>query len=184
MTVRIDAALKKLRETVRAGALNRPGVYRMLAETGIVIYVGKSKRLRTRLMGYFRARAEEKGFRIIREARRVEWEYVPSEFASLLLELELIKKYRPPYNVHQKRDGLYSFLKLSGGGAPRLSVVRRIADEPASYFGLRGATESMIYQSVWRPGGASGWAPNASAAVPAPRTAAPPRAAAPACPPP
>ena len=144
VTLRIDGPLRKLRETVRAGALNRPGVYRMLGETGIIIYVGKSKRLRTRLMGYFRARAEEKAFRIIREARRVEWEYVPSEFASLLLELELIKKHRPPYNVHQKRDGLYSFLKLSGGGAPRLSVVRRISEEPASYFGPFPGGERIV----------------------------------------
>jgi excinuclease ABC subunit C len=131
----VDPPLKALRETVRAAALNRPGVYRMLAETGVVIYVGKSKRVRTRLLGYFRARSEEKAWRIIREAQAVEWEYVPSEFASLLRELELIKRYRPPYNVRQKRDGLYSFLKLSTGGAPKLNVVRRINDEPGTYFG-------------------------------------------------
>ncbi len=135
MPTAIDSPLKTLRESVRAGALNRPGVYRMVADTGVVIYVGKSKRVRTRLLGYFRAKSKEKAWRIIREARQVEWEYVPSEFASLLRELELIKRFRPPHNVRQKRDALYSFLKLSTGGAPKLNVVRRISEEPAHYFG-------------------------------------------------
>jgi excinuclease ABC subunit C len=107
----------------------------MTGSGGVVIYVGKSKRIRTRLLGYFRAKRGQKGWRIIREASSVEWEYVPSEFASLLKELELIKRLRPPYNVQRKRDALYSFLKLSAGPAPRLHVVRRVNDEPGSYFG-------------------------------------------------
>lgn len=111
----------------------------MLSGNGVVVYVGKSKRIRTRLLGYFRAKSEEKAWRIIREAQAVEWEYVPSEFASLVRELELIKLYRPPYNVRHKRDGLYCYLKLSRNGAPRLSVSRRIGDDAARYFGpLRG----------------------------------------------
>jgi excinuclease ABC subunit C len=131
--------LRELRDEVRAGALNRPGTYRMLGATGEVLYVGKSKRVRTRLMGYFRAKKEEKGWRILREAARIEWEYQPSEFAALLRELELIKRNRPRYNVRQKRDGIYSFLKLSGGPAPKLYVVRQVLDDAATYFGpLRG----------------------------------------------
>jgi excinuclease ABC subunit C len=124
-----------LRDKVRTGALNRPGVYRMIGASGVVIYVGKSKRLRTRLMGYFRARQHEKAWRILREANGLEWDYAPSEFASLLLELELIKHHRPPYNVRQKRDALYSFLKLTPCPAPRLHVVRRAADDGGTYFG-------------------------------------------------
>lgn len=131
----VDNPLKLLRDKVRAGASNRPGIYRMMAASGVVLYVGKSKRLRTRLMGYFRAREQEKAWRIMREAEGLEWEYTPSEFASLLRELELIKKLRPPYNVRSKRDGIYSFLKLSAGPAPKLAVVRRVNDEPGSYFG-------------------------------------------------
>lgn len=131
----LEPRLASIRESIRAGATNRPGVYRMVAETGVVIYVGKSKQLRTRLLGYLRAKSEEKAWRIIREAKRVEWEYLPSEFASLLRELELIKKHRPPYNVHRKRDGLYSFLRMSAGGAPSLNVVRRVSDTPGIYHG-------------------------------------------------
>lgn len=143
----VESTLHELRATVRANALNRPGVYRMVGRGGIVIYVGKSKRVRTRLLGYFRAAGEEKAWRIIRDAQRIEWEYVPSEFASLLKELELIKQHRPPYNVRQKRDGNYAFLKLSAGLAPRLHVVRRVAGGPGVYFGpFRGG--SRISEAV------------------------------------
>jgi excinuclease ABC subunit C len=131
----LEPGLAEIRGIIRAEARNRPGVYRMVAETGVVIYVGKSKQVRTRLLGYLRAKSTDKAWRIIREARRVEWDYVPSEFAALLLELELIKKFRPPYNVHQKRDALYSFLRLSPGGAPALNVVRRVSEQPGTYYG-------------------------------------------------
>src|SRR6476660_1708693 len=75
-----DAQLAVMRDSVRTGAQDRPGVYRMLSSDGEIVYVGKSKRLRTRLLSYFRCGSEEKGSRIVREATRVEWEYTPSEF--------------------------------------------------------------------------------------------------------
>ncbi|MQA89990.1 MAG: nuclease [Gemmatimonas sp.] len=134
---------RTLRDKVRGGAQNRPGVYRMMGTKGVVIYVGKSKRLRTRLLGYFRAKRKEKAWRIIREAAAIDWEYTPSEFASLLRELELIKRFRPPYNVRQKRDGIYWFLKLSSGPAPRVQMVRRPNNEPGSYYGPLRAREGL-----------------------------------------
>src|SRR5690606_38136137 len=129
------SSARLLREQVRQSAENRPGVYRMLGAGGVVLYVGKSKRVRTRLLSYFRAKASEKAWRIVQETKAVDWEYVPSEFASLLRELELIKRYRPPFNVRQKRDGIYVFLKMTDGPAPRLHVVRRVTDKPGTYFG-------------------------------------------------
>jgi excinuclease ABC subunit C len=135
VATRYDSTIEALRAEVRAAAQNRPGVYRMVGRSGVVIYVGKSKRVRTRLLGYFRARENEKAWRIVREAHGVEWDYAPSEFAALLLELELIKKHRPPYNVRQKRDALYSFLKLTPDAAPKLHAVKRIGEEPGTYFG-------------------------------------------------
>ena len=116
-------------------ARNRPGTYRMLGADGEVVYVGKSKQLRTRLLSYFRAKRGEKGHRIINEARALEWTYEPSEFAALLRELELIKRFRPRLNVQHKRDGRWSFLKLTGGAAPRLFVVHAVSDDAAAYFG-------------------------------------------------
>ena len=107
----------------------------MIGDDGEVLYVGKSKAVRTRLLSYFRAREGEKAHRIVREARRVEFDYTPNEFAALLRELELIKRHRPRFNVRYRRDGSYSFLKLSRDAAPRLFVVRRVGDDSATYFG-------------------------------------------------
>ena len=107
----------------------------MIGEDGEVLYVGKSKAVRTRLLSYFRAKDGEKAFRLVREAARVEFDYTPNEFAALLRELELIKRHRPRFNVRYRRDGIYSFLKLSRDAAPRLFVVRRVSDDAATYFG-------------------------------------------------
>jgi len=130
--------LAAMRAWVRENARNEPGVYRMIADDGEIVYVGKSKQIRSRLMSYFRASyPEEKGARIIRDATRVEWDYEPSEFAALLRELRLIKQYRPRFNVAMKRDTRhYSFIKISRGAAPRLNVVRGAGpDDAAVYYG-------------------------------------------------
>ena len=133
-----DDQIKLMREAVRAGAADRPGIYRMLSSTGEVVYVGKSKRVRSRLLSYFRCSyPEEKGARILREAESIDWEYTPSEFAALLKELRLIKTYRPRLNVAMKRDAMhYSFIKLTRGSAPKLAVVRGAsADDASVYYG-------------------------------------------------
>ncbi|HEY0970841.1 MAG TPA: UvrB/UvrC motif-containing protein [Gemmatimonadales bacterium] len=133
-----DAQLELMRGEVRAGAVDRPGVYRMIAGDGEVLYVGKSKKVRTRLLSYFRASfPEEKGARIVREAHRIEWEYTPSEFAALLHELRLIKRYRPRFNVQMKRDGRHhAFIKITRGPAPKLLVVRGSGSEDGGiYYG-------------------------------------------------
>lgn len=133
-----DAQLAEMRANVRAHAEDRPGVYRMLSDDGEIVYVGKSKRVRTRLLSYFRAAfPEEKGARILREAVRIDWDYVPSEFAALLEELRLIKRFRPRFNVAMKRDGRnLCFIKLSRGAAPKLSVVRGAGhDDSSLYYG-------------------------------------------------
>src|SRR5213595_4119082 len=101
-----DTQLAIMRSNVRETAADRPGVYRMLSSDGEVLYVGKSKRVRSRLLSYFRcAYPEDKGARILRSAETIEWNYTPSEFAALLQELRMIKRIRPRYNVAMKRDG-------------------------------------------------------------------------------
>ena len=133
-----DAQLAVMRSSVKDTAADRPGVYRMLSGDGEILYVGKSKRVRSRLLSYFRcAYPEEKGARILRSAEKIEWDYTPSEFAALLQELRMIKKFRPRYNVAMKRDGRnYSFIKLTKGEAPKLLVVRGPTGEDADiYYG-------------------------------------------------
>lgn len=133
-----DEQLAVMRTSVRAGAADRPGIYRMLSSTGEVVYVGKSKSVRSRLLSYFRCSyPEAKGARILREAESIDWEYTPSEFAALLRELRLIKTHRPRLNVAMKRDALhYAFIKLTLGAAPKLTVVRGAsADDASVYYG-------------------------------------------------
>src|SRR5207253_2475536 len=131
-----DAQLSIMKSNVRDTAADRPGVYRMLSSDGEIVYVGKSKRVRSRLLSYFRcAFPEEKGARILREAVKIEWEYMPSEFAALLGELRLIKKYRPRFNVAMKRDGRnYCFIKITRGPAPKLVVVRGPGQDDSSIY--------------------------------------------------
>jgi len=126
-----------MRAHVRATAKDRPGVYRWLSPEGEVVYVGKSKKLRTRLLSYFRCGSEEKGSRIVREATTIEWDYTASEFGALLEELRLIKRYRPRLNVAMKRDARnFCFIKLTTGPAPKLLVVRGAgADDAQIYYG-------------------------------------------------
>src|SRR5213596_3974930 len=133
-----DEQLAIMRATVRDDAADRPGIYRMLSSDGEVLYVGKSKRVRSRLLSYFRcAYPEEKGARILRSAEKIEWEYTPSEFAALLEELRLIKLFRPRFNVAMKRDARhFAFIKLTRGPAPKLLVVRGASGDDAQiYYG-------------------------------------------------
>ena len=126
-----------MRADVRARCEDRPGVYRMTSADGEIVYVGKSKRVRTRLLSYFRCDPEEKGARIVRNAASIDWEYTPSEFAALLAELRLIKKFRPRLNVAMKRDARhFAFIKVTRGPASKLLVVRGASDEAADiYYG-------------------------------------------------
>ena len=139
--MRIDNMLALVKDTAK----DVPGVYRMTSPDGEIIYVGKSKALRTRLLSYFRAvYPRDKGARILREAATLEWETLPSEFAALLRELRLIKQLRPRYNVAMKRDARYhAFVRVSRGPAPRFHVVRGAGtDETGTYYGpFRGALQ-------------------------------------------
>lgn len=114
--------LTVLRERVRATAEQRPAVYRMVDPAGRVIYVGKAARLRTRLLSYFRASfPDDKGARILHAAHRIEWDYVPSEFAACLGELRQIRRHRPHFNHRMNHGRRAVLVRISGGPAPRLT---------------------------------------------------------------
>jgi excinuclease ABC subunit C len=129
-----------LREYVREHAENRPGVYRLLGPDEQVLYVGKSVRVRTRLLSYFRADQGEKAAEIVSLARRVEWDHHPSEFAALLREFRQIRRLRPPFNVQHKRERAVCFLRIPREPAPRIVVTTRPLDDGSEYYGpLLGA---------------------------------------------
>jgi excinuclease ABC subunit C len=124
-----------LREHVRARAENRPGVYRIYGPADELLYVGKSVRVRSRLLSYFRAPRGEKAWELIREATRIDWEDIPNEFAALVHEMRLIQKWRPRFNVRHKRKRIYAFVKVTSEPAPRVVPVTRVADDGATYYG-------------------------------------------------
>lgn len=126
-----------LRTQVRLLAPTRPGVYGMLDGDEQLIYVGKAKNLRVRLQSYFRRKGRPaKAGRIIAHARSIVWEIVPSEFAGLLRELELIRCWRPRCNVHgQPLKRRLTFLCLGAAPAPFLFLSRTITSRVQSAFG-------------------------------------------------
>lgn len=114
--------LDALRERVRRLAEARPGVYRMLDPLGRVIYVGKAKRLRQRLLSYFRASyPDDKAARILYAAQDIQWDYLHSEFAAGITELRQIQRYRPILNWQMNRVRRTVFVRISKGPAPKVS---------------------------------------------------------------
>lgn len=107
----------------------------MLDPGGRIVYVGKAKRLRSRLLSYFRAVPPEKPARILAATADIRWDYVPSEFAALLGELRLIRRHRPSFNVRMKRVRRAAFIKVSAGAAPRIAVGATPAGDAVRHYG-------------------------------------------------
>lgn len=132
--------LDGLKRRVKTLAEQRPGIYRMLDASGRVLYVGKAKQLRSRLLSYFHAKfPDHKGARILHSASDLSWDYVPSEFAAHLLELREIRKWRPPYNVQMNRRRVAVFVAVSQHPAPKLSTTGSFSKEGARYYGPLGS---------------------------------------------
>jgi len=89
----------RLKVRVKRECPRSPGVYGMINERGELIYIGKAKNLRARLLSYFHGSRDDKAGRLVEQARVLAWEPGPSEFAALLRELELIRRWRPRFNV-------------------------------------------------------------------------------------
>jgi excinuclease ABC subunit C len=132
---RVPVSTSALREYVRTHAENRPGVYQMLGADGDPLYVGRSIRVRTRLLSYFRAPPGEKATKLIRETGRIRWEYIPNEFSTLVREMKLIQRSQPRFNVQHKRKRMYAFVKLTREIAPRILSVTRAVPDGSLYFG-------------------------------------------------
>jgi excinuclease ABC subunit C len=100
-----------------------------------LLYVGKSVRVRSRVLSYFRADPGEKAGKLIRDTHRISWDYVPNEFSALVQEMRLIKKWRPRYNVEHKRKRSFAYIKVTREPAPRILPVTRVLPDGGSYFG-------------------------------------------------
>ncbi len=115
-----------------------PGVYLWKDAQGTVLYVGKAKRLRSRVRSYLAAeRLENPKTRVMmRQVADLETIVVPTEPAALILESNLIKEHRPRYNVVLRDDKSYPYIKVTVQEAfPRVLVTRRLLNDGARYFG-------------------------------------------------
>ncbi len=115
-----------------------PGVYLWRDAEGVVLYVGKAKRLRSRVRSYLATDHLEsvKTRALMRQAEDVETIVVPTEAHALILEANLIKEYRPRFNIALRDDKSYPYIKVTiQEPFPRVFVTRRLIDDGARYFG-------------------------------------------------
>lgn len=105
---------------------NLPGCYLMKNCDGIIIYVGKAKKLKNRLSSYFRGTHTGKTAKLVSEIVDFEYMVVGSETEAFILEINLIKKYDPKYNILLRDDKSYPYIELLMDSVPKLSVVRNI----------------------------------------------------------
>lgn len=122
----------------------RPGCYIMKDADGEVIYVGKAISLRNRVRSYFHGGHDQdmKTRQLVKHIRDIEWIVVDSELEALILEMNLIKKHRPHYNIRLKDDKRYPYIKVHWAEPfPKVTVTRQMVKDGSRYFGP--------YTSVW-----------------------------------
>ena len=125
-----------IRERIRL-LPNAPGVYRFLDETGQVIYVGKAKSLRNRVAQYFvpRERLTRKTALMVSRIADLQHTVVDSEADALLLENNLIKQYKPKYNILLKDSKTYPWICVTNEDFPRVLLTRKFVKSAGIYFG-------------------------------------------------
>ncbi len=134
---------ERLRQQAES-APERPGCYLFRDARGDVLYVGKAVNLRNRLRSYFHAsaRRQAKVRRLLERATHLEWIVVGSELEALILEMNLIKRYRPRYNIQFRDDKRYPYIKIHWQDPfPKVTVTRRVEKDGARYYGP--------YPSAW-----------------------------------
>ncbi|KAA0563601.1 excinuclease ABC subunit UvrC [Rossellomorea aquimaris] len=114
---------------------DQPGCYLMKDRQGTIIYVGKAKVLKNRVRSYFTGSHDAKTQRLVGEIEDFEYIMTSSDLEALVLEMNLIKKYDPKYNVMLKDDKSYPFIKLTNERHPRLITTRKVQRGKGRYFG-------------------------------------------------
>ena len=123
---------------------SKPGCYIMKNAEGTIIYVGKAISLKNRVRSYFHADTghDAKTRRLVRDIADLEWIVVGSELEALILEMNLIKKHRPKYNIRLKDDKRYPYIKVHWADPfPKVTVTRQMVEDGSRYFGP--------YTSAW-----------------------------------
>ena len=123
---------------------SKPGCYIYNNAEGQVIYVGKAVNLKNRVRSYFQERSDKdfKTRKLVQNIADLEWILVGSELEALILEMNLIKKHRPRYNIRLKDDKRYPYIKVHWADPfPKVTVTRQMVTDGSRYFGP--------YTSVW-----------------------------------
>ena len=105
---------------------HKPGCYLMKDKDGVIIYVGKAKDLKNRLNSYFHSSHTGKTARLVNDIADFDYIVVSSETESLILEISLIKKHDPKYNILLRDDKSYPYIELTEEKVPRLLIVRNV----------------------------------------------------------
>mgnify|MGYP000144459294 CR=1 FL=1 len=112
-----------------------PGSYQFKDKNDVVIYVGKAKNLRNRVTSYFRGSHDAKTSRLVMNVVSIEYIVTSTELDALLLELNLIKKYNPRYNIMLTDDKTYPYIEITNERHPKLIVTRNISKKSKHLFG-------------------------------------------------
>ena len=124
---------------------NRPGIYQFKDADGKVIYVGKAKKLRNRVKSYFNENNQHNGKTrmLVRRIEDLEYMEVESEQDALLLENNLIKEFKPRYNILLKDDKTFPWLCLKKERFPRIFSTRNKVNDGSEYFGPYASVKLM-----------------------------------------
>lgn len=115
---------------------DKPGVYQFFGDKTKIIYIGKAKNLRNRVRSYFQNSLESpKTQALVNKIRDIELIVTDSEIEALVLENNLIKKFKPRYNVNLKDDKSFPFIKVTKETFPRIYSTRNLLRDGAKYFG-------------------------------------------------
>ena len=114
---------------------DQPGCYLMKDRQNVVIYVGKAKVLKNRVRSYFTGSHDGKTQRLVSEIEDFEYIVTSSNMEALILEMNLIKKYDPKYNIMLKDDKSFPFIKITNERHPRLIITRNVKKDKGKYFG-------------------------------------------------
>ncbi|MEM7126578.1 MAG: excinuclease ABC subunit UvrC [Chloroflexota bacterium] len=129
---------------------DKPGCYQMMDQNGTVIYVGKAVVLKNRVRSYFHAAAQKdtKTRLLVEDIVDISWWVTETELEALILENELIKRYKPRYNIRLKDDRQFPYIKIHWQeDFPKVSVVRKMTRDGARYFGPY-ASSRACYQTL------------------------------------
>ncbi|APR28648.1 excinuclease ABC subunit C [Pediococcus acidilactici] len=114
---------------------DKPGCYQMKNLNSQIIYVGKAKNLKNRVRSYFKSSHEGKTAKLVSEIADFDYIVTASDKEAFLLEITLIKKYQPYYNIKLKKGTGYPYIKITNEKDPRMQIVSKVRRDGGYYFG-------------------------------------------------